>query len=73
MNYGSPLLDLLWAAVHAGFQASSDGEGQYHAYRSSDDGLREVHPSFLYRPAKNLTRYYTWYKQEQAPQYLAYL
>ena len=47
MNYGSPLLDLLWAAVHAGFQASSDGEGQYHAYRSSDDGLREVYPSFL--------------------------
>ena len=42
MNYGSPLLDLLWAAVHAGFQASQRREGQYHTYRASDDRLQEA-------------------------------
>ena len=29
--------------------AASDGEGQYHAYRSSDDGLQEVSPLFIVR------------------------
>ena len=54
MNYGSPLLDLLWAAVHAGFQASQRREGQYHTYRASDDGSERSTRAFFIVRQKTL-------------------
>jgi hypothetical protein len=37
----APPPDVLWAAVHAGFQSGLQRrEGQYHTCRSSDDGLK---------------------------------